>query len=154
MADWKIVALTSCLSLLSSVIVAVITSIVTAKVTQRNDDRKMIQEKRVILYYRVQSRIESLIYDPKQVFNIKYRNSVLRYRPHMELWASKAARDIFFEFYEYINDIFEDYLKFTQEPFPDDIVDDYKLSHVPNDKELEQFRDRLYKVMQADMGNE
>ena len=51
MTDWKIVALTSCLSLLSSVIVAVITSIVTAKVTQRNDDRKMIQEKRVILYW-------------------------------------------------------------------------------------------------------
>ena len=85
MTDWKIVALTSCLSLLSSVIVAVITSIVTAKVTQRNDDRKMIQEKRVILYYRVQSRIESLIYDPKQVCSFPQIFIMLEKAPHTPL---------------------------------------------------------------------
>lgn len=153
MADWEIAVLTSVCSLLSGAIVAIITSLVTAWVTRKNNDRKMLQEKRVILYYRIQSRIESLIYDPGQVFSIKYRNSVLRYRPHMELWASRTARDTYFEFYKYINDIFEDYLEFTQEPFPDDMADDYKLSHIPSTKELGQFRDRLYKIMQIDMGN-
>lgn len=155
MGEWKLVALTSCLSLLSSVIVAVITAIVTAKITQKNDDRKMIHEKRIILYYKVQSRIESLTYDPEQVFSIKYRNSVLRYRPHMELWASKDARDVFFGFYDYINKIFEDYIEFEQEPISDEDerVNEYKLLHLPDCKKIKDYRDRLYKIMQADMGN-
>lgn len=153
MEEWKLVALTSALSLLSSVIVAVITAIVTARATQKNDDRRMIHEKRIILYYKVQSRIESLIYNTSQVYSLKYRNSVLRYRPHMELWASKEARDLFFEFYDYVNELFAAFVDFNQEPYPDDMIDEYKSSHLPDIEKLKQYRDRLYAIMQRDMGN-
>lgn len=153
MEEWKVILLTSGLSLASSVIVAIITGLITARSTRINDDRKLIHEKRIILYFKIQSRIESLIYDREQIYDIKYRNSVLKYRPHVALWASKEVREIYTQFYDYINGIFEDYIDFTWEPYPDDMVEDYRNEHLPNVEKIKGFRDSLCIVMQKDMGS-
>ena len=153
MEDWKLVALTSGLSLFSSVIVAIITSIVTARATQKNDDRHKIQEKRTELYYNLQNRIESLVYDREQVYTIKYRNSLLKYRPQVALWASEKVRKKYDEFYDYINGIFEAYLEFMQDSFPDDMISNYKEEHLPDLDKIKTFRRDLYRIMQEDMGS-
>ena len=153
MEDWKLVALTSGLSLFSSVIVAIITSIVTARATQRNNDRQIIQEKRTVLYYKLQIMIEALVYEREQVYNISYRNSVLKYRPQIALWASERVRKKYDEFYDYINGIFEAYLEFMQDSFPEDMINNYKEEHLPDLDKIKTFRRELYRIMQEDMGS-
>lgn len=153
MEDWKLVALTSGLSLVSSVVVAVITAILTARAAQRNDDRRMVQEKRLEMYYKLQGRVESLVYNPEQVYRKNYRNSILWFKPQVGVWASKKVRKRYDEFYNFVNGIFEDYTNFTQEPFPDDMIADYKEEHLPNLEKIEEFRDTLYEAMQEDMGS-
>ena len=153
MEDWKLVALTSGLSLFSSVIVAIITSLITARATQKNNDRQIIQEQRTVLYYKLQITIEALVYERKQVYNISYRNSVLKYRPQIALWASERVRKKYDEFYDYINGIFEAYLEFMQVSFPDDMVNDYKEEHLPDLDTVKTFRRELYRIMQEDMGS-
>lgn len=152
MEEWKLVALSAALSLLSSVIVALLTGVITARITRDNDDRRAVNEKRILLYYKIQIRIESLIYNSEQIYTLKYRNSVLKYRPHVALWASENVRNVYNEFYDYVNRIFAEYIDYCQEPYPDEMIDEYKKEHLPDIDKLKGFRNKLYKVMQKDMG--
>lgn len=58
-------------------ILPVAVAFITTKITYRKETQKAILEKRAPLYLDVQRRAESLMYNSSQIFDIKFRNSIL-----------------------------------------------------------------------------
>ena len=79
-------------TILSVGILPIVVAFITTKITYRKETQKAILEKRAPLYLDVQRRAESLMYDSSQIFDLKFRNSVLKYKPQIELLASKNVK--------------------------------------------------------------
>lgn len=153
MEDWKVILLTSGLSLASSVIVAIITGLITSKLTHSNDNKRIIQEKRIALYFHIQNRLEALIYERTLIYDIEYRNSVLSHKPHVILWASPDVQKMFMELYDQVYCAYRDYVQFQNEQLPNEaMLQRYKENHLPSKEKLEYFRDTLYEIMQKEFG--
>lgn len=104
--------------LLSSLAFPILVAFATTKITYRKEARKSILEKRVPLYSDIQNRVESLMYDRTQIFDKKYRNSVLKYKPQVELFASQKAKCAYWDFYQLVEDYCNRYQTFCEENDP------------------------------------
>lgn len=99
-------------------ILPVAVAFITTKITYRKETQKAILEKRAPLYLDVQRRAESLMYNSNQIFDIKFRNSILKYKPQIELLASKNVKTAYLEFYKFIADRYDNYLSFCNQNDP------------------------------------
>lgn len=96
----------------------ILVAIFTTKITYQKEAKKAILEKRVPLYSDIQNHIESLMYDSTQIFDIKYRKSVLEYKPQVELFASLKTKHAYLDFCKIIEDCYSQYQIFCEENDP------------------------------------
>lgn len=122
-------------TILTGGIFPVVVAFFTAKITYRRETQKAILEKRAPLYLEVQRRAESLMYDPSQILDLKFRNSVLKYKPQIELLASKNVKTAYLEFYKFV-------------------ADGYEKEKRPTADKLKTYIDKLYEAMRKDLGSD
>lgn len=77
-------------SVLIAGVLPLLVAYLTAKLTYKREAKKSILEKRASLYLSIQNKAESLAYKPVQIFDLSYRNSVLKYKPQVELIAPQG----------------------------------------------------------------
>lgn len=91
MGDWRLLALTSAISLVSSVIVAVVTAMLTSYFTHKNDTKKLIHEKRTELYYTFYDEVDKAISNRKVIFEKDYIMKIFENVPSIEDLREKTT---------------------------------------------------------------
>ena len=124
-------------TILTAGIFPIAVAFITTKITCRKETQKAIMEKRAPLYLDVQRRIESLIYDSNQIFDLKFRNSVLKYKPQIELLASKNVKAAYLEFYKFVADGYENYLSFCDKNDPRNDRKNFDITYDEDGDEVE-----------------
>ena len=124
-------------TILTAGILPIALAFFTAKLTYKREAKKAILEKRAPLYLDVQRRAESLLYDPSQIFDLKFRNSVLKYKPQMELLASESVKTAYHNFYQFVDDSYQDYLRFCDQNDPRRDSKNFRMEYDENGEEME-----------------
>lgn len=131
MGDWRLLALTSAISLVSSVIVAVVTAMLTSYFTHKNDAKKLIHEKRTELYYSFYGEVEKLINNRNRIFEKDYFLILINYEAKIRLIASQKVREETEKFYNFVREGFRQYRDFIEEHDPE--IDPSKFQTICND---------------------
>ena len=125
-------------SVLTTGILPLLVAFLTAKLTYRRETKKSILEKRASLYLSIQNKAESLAYKPVQIFDLSYRNSVLKYKPQVELIASPKVKKAYLNFYSFIDNYYKDYYKFCNENDPREDKSNYHTVILEDGEEIEE----------------
>lgn len=118
MSDWRLLALTSAISLASSVIVAVVTAMLTSHFTHKNDTKKLIHEKRTELYYSFYKEVDKLLGDRSKIFEKDYFSTLLEYKPKINLIASQEVRKETGKVYNFVKNRLSRYDDYIDENDP------------------------------------
>ena len=118
MEGWKIVILTSALSLLSSIVVGVIS----ARSSHKNDIKKAIHAKRADAYFDFYEKVEELLNERDKVFSDEYFQFLISSKAKIKLMASEKTFSAFESFYNYVREKNHAFLNFCSEndPYNDD----------------------------------
>lgn len=167
MGDWRLLALTSAISLVSSVIVAVVTAMLTSYFTHKNDTKKLIHEKRTELYYTFYDEVDKAISNRKVIFEKDYIMKIVEYKAKVKLISSARVREETENFYNFIQGIYFEYNKFyvihdpQYDPCADEVdyqafehqLEKYKFENVPSIEDLREKTTPLYNAMREDLGS-
>ena len=167
MSDWRLLALTSAISLVSSVIVAVVTAMLTSHFTHKNDTKKLIHEKRTELYYTFYDEVDKAISNRKVIFEKDYIMKIVEYKAKVKLISSARVCEETENFYNFIQGIYFEYNKFyvmhdpQYDPCADEVdyqafehqLEKYKFENVPSIEDLREKTAPLYNAMREDLGS-
>lgn len=125
-------------SVLIAGVLPLLVAYLTAKLTYKREAKKSILEKRASLYLSIQNKAESLAYKPVQIFDLSYRNSVLKYKPQVELIASPRVKGAYLKFYSFIDNYYKEYHKFCIENDPREDKNNYHTVVLEDGEEIEE----------------
>ena len=110
MEEWKIILLTGGISVVSSNI----TALITLSRTHRNEVKKLIWEKRSVLYFELYNVVEEMLSDRYKIYDNEYVKKIVQFKPKMKLLASPKTVEAFknlFDFIAHHYNAFHIYLK-------------------------------------------
>lgn len=164
MEAWKTILLTSILS----IITAIITTRVTAWCSHKNEVKKWLLEKRADIYFSFYNQVELALKEREKVFRKEYLYSLIDLKPQMKLISSEKTFNAFRSYYEFIENIVNEYESFCNKNDPEknkdlvtpwDIdmyewqVGNYEQEHLPNNQIMNIYIEPLYKAMRDDLGS-
>lgn len=149
MDDWKMLLLTTFISL----IVALLTSWFTSKLAFKSDIKKYLHSKRETLYFDLCNHLDKLLMDQSLVYDNEYKTTLYLFKPKVKLIGSKKVIDGYKKFinmyYKYdcalaefisINDPFNN--DDAYEYRTNDLGEEMEMCHV-NEHDIERYEANL-----------
>lgn len=134
MDNWKMVLLTTFISL----IVALLTSWFTSKLAFKSDIKKYLHSKRETLYFDLCNHLDKLLMEQSLVYDKAYKEILYSFKPKVKLVASKKVIDGYRQFinmYYRYNYALQEFISMN-DPFNNDDAYEYRTNEFGEEMEI------------------